>query len=64
MHLVLQLISKSVDLLKKYFPNDKEKMAPAGFNELDTTYWKLMASKIIFHEDIMCSALRMDNEKQ
>ena len=63
-NLALQLISRSADLFKKYFPNDKEKMALAGFNELATTCWKLMTSKTIFHEDIMCSALRVDIEKQ
>ena len=39
-------------------------MALAGLNELATTCWKLMTSKNIFDQDIMCCALEVDIDKQ
>ena len=65
MKLALQLLSHKVfNQFRKYFTNDKDKLALESFIELATKKWKIITSKEIYSDDPLCCALGVDINKQ
>ena len=52
------------NLFRKYFANDKDKLALGSFNELAFNCWKIMTSKEIYSYDPLRCALGVHIDKQ